>query len=877
VALATKKSPKHPLWHIAAISGSCSELTPLHGQRFLLFLCVVCALVSFNVYAAPVTGQIFELLQPDRASVAVRIWGDEFYQVVESLDGYTLVKDKDTGIICYAKLSDDENELLSTGIPVGGSLEGLGIEPHIRISQDAAAEKIRAARAGFAAADTQAEDTLGLDFTLPRLSEGNIRGICLIVDFPDEAGTIPPSDVNGFCNLPGYEAYGNSGSVHDYFYDVSDAHLTYTSYVPTDYYTAVHEKSYYDNPLESAGPKARELILEALNHLENSGFDFSQFDSDGDGLIDAVSCLYAGGYSSGWAMGLWPHSASFTAGSFTADGVSVSKYLITYLGGSPQIGIFCHETGHLLCNWPDLYDTDYDSRGVGRFCLMAYGGQVGTPVEPCAYLKDLSGWTNTTILTVPQTALSATAAQNSIFRYEHPTLSNEYFLIENRQQIGWDSSLPDSGIAIWHIDTDGWNNDQDMTPSYHYKVTLVQADGLWQLENNVNDGDSNDLWKAPDFTVFGPYYAAPNSTWWDTTASDFGILDVSAADPCMTFTFGLDPLEVIPDEDLYATGPETGPFSPPTTTYTLTNRGSAAIDYRISKTAPWLSLDDGTEMVDTLIDGTLEPDGTIDIELILNSNAETLTEGYYSDTVVFSNLTSGIDRARTITLGVFDPVIVVYEMDFNDGMPPDWTIVDGYSDGKTWTSTNPGNRSQAYWTEPFMIVDNWWADYVNMDEQLITQSIDCSNYQSVTLNFSHYFTRVTAVADVDISVDHSSWQNVARYTYKSWGNQQIPLPAADRQSTLRIRWRYVATDNDYYWGIDDVKITASCTTVYPGDLNRDCTVDPHDLRILVSRWLDVDCTTRNAWCYGADLNRSRIVNFHDLAALAADWLQGSHH
>ena len=876
MALATKKSPKHPLWHIAAISGSCSVLTPLHGQRFLLFLCVVCALVSLNVYAAPVTGQIFELLQPDGASVAVRIWGDEFYQVVESLDGYTLVKDKDTGVICYARLSEDGTELLSTGIPAGGSYEDLGIEPHIRISQDAAAEKIRAARAGFAAADTQAEDTVGLDFTLPRLSEGNIRGICLIVDFPDEEGTIPPSDVNGFCNQPGYAAYGNSGSVHDYFYDVSDARLTYTNYVPANYYTAVHEKSYYDNPDESAGPKARELILEALNYLEDTGFDFSQYDSDGDGLIDAVSCLYAGSYSSGWVMGLWPHSASFTAGSFTADGVSVSKYLITYLGGSPQIGIFCHETGHLLCSWPDLYDTEYDSRGVGRFCLMGYGGQGGTPVEPCAYLKDISGWANTTILTVPQTALSVTAAENSIFKYEHPTLSNEYFLIENRQQIGWDSSLPDSGIAIWHIDTDGWNNDQDMTPSYHYKVTLVQADGLWQLENNVNDGDSNDLWKAPDFTVFGPYYAAPNSTWWDTTASDFGILDVSAADPCMTFTFGLDPLEVIPDEDLYATGPETGPFSPPTTTYTLTNRGSAAIDYRISKTAPWLSLDDGTELVDTPINGTLEPDGTIDIELILNSNAETLTEGYYSDTVVFSNLTSGIDRARTITLGVFDPVIVVYQTDFNDGMPPDWTIVDGYSDGKTWTSTNPGNRSQVYWTEPFMIVDNWWADYVNMDEQLITQSINCSNYESVTLNFSHYFTRLTAVADVDISVDHSSWQNVARYTYKSWGNQQIPLPAADGQSTLRIRWRYVAA-GDYYWGIDDVKITASCATVYPGDLNRDCTVDPHDLRILVSRWLDVDCTTRNAWCYGADLNRSRIVNFHDLAALAADWLQGSHH
>jgi M6 family metalloprotease-like protein len=875
VALATTKSPKRRLWWLSTISGLDSEAVPVSWRCLLLFILVACALISSKASAAPVTGQIFKLPQPDGTAVEVRIWGDEFYQVVESLDGYVLVRDKGTGVICYASLSEDGTDILSTGIPAGRSCEALDIEPHIRISPEATGRKIRASRSGFAASNILAEDAVVLDVTLPRLSAGNIRGICLIVDFPDEAGTVPPSEVNDFCNQPGYAAYGNSGSIYDYFYDVSDAHLTYTNYVPPEYYTAVHQKAYYDNPGESAGPKARELILEALNHLESSGFDFSQYDSDDDGLIDAVTCLYAGGYSSGWAMGLWPHSASFTAGSFTADGVSASKYLITYLGGSPQIGIFCHETGHILCNWPDLYDTDYDSRGVGRFCLMGYGGQGGTPVEPCAYLKDISGWTNTNLLTVPQPALSVTSAVNSIFKYEHPTLTNEYFLIENRQKIGWDSSLPDSGIAIWHIDTDGWNNSQDMTHSYHYEVTLVQADGLWQLENNVNDGDSNDLWKAPDFTVFGPYYAAPNSTWWDGTAEDFGILDVSASDPCMTFTFGLDPLDLLPDEDFYATGPETGPFSPPGTTYTLTNRSSAAIDYRISKTAPWLSLDDGTGPIDTPIVGTLAPDGTIDIEIILNSNTETLTEGYYTDTIVFSNLTTGIDRARTITLGVFDPVIVVYKTDFNDGLPSDWTIVDGYGDKKTWTSTNPGNRSTAYWTEPFMIVDNWWAGFVNMDEQLITQSINCSNYQSVTLEFSHYFTRITAIADVDISIDHGTWQNVARYTYKSWGNQQIQLPAADRQNSLRIRWRYVAA-SDYYWGIDDVKITASCAAMYPGDLNRDCSVDLHDLRILVSRWLDGDCTTRNAWCYGADLNRSRIVNFHDLAAFAADWLQGAH-
>jgi len=875
VSSATKGGGKRYFRGVSRISGWASGMASVGRQLLLLCIFAAFALISSKAYGAPVRGGIFELRQPDGAAVAVRIWGDEFYQVVESLDGYTLIRDSHTGLICYARLSADGTELVSTGLRVGGSYEDLGIEPHIRILPQAAGRKIHVARARFAIGEMQVMDALGLAVTPLGISTGNVQGICLLVDFPDEAGTIPPSEVDSFCNQIGYTGYGNNGSVRDYFYDVSDGNLTYTSYVPAAYYTAIHKKSYYDDPNESVGPRARELILEALNHLENGGFDFSQYDSDGDGLIDAINCLYAGGCSSGWAKGLWPHSASFTAGSFTADGVSAYKYIIAYLGSSPKIGIFCHETGHLLCNWPDLYDTEYDSRGVGKFCLMSYGGQGGSPVEPCAYLKYISGWTNTTLLTVPQAGLSVAAGSNSIYKYEHPILPNEYFLIENRQQFDWDSPLPDAGIAIWHIDTDGWNNRQEMTPSSHYQVTLVQADGHWDLEKNVNGGDSNDLWKAPEFTVFGPYYAAPNSNWWDGTVSDFSILDISSTDPFMTFTYGLDPLEILPDEDFYATGPDGGPFSPPATTYILTNKGTVAIDYCVSKTEAWLSLDDGTGPTNDPLYGTLTPDGNIGIEVSLNSSAETLTEGYYSDTIIFSNLTSSIARAHSVMVGVFDPVVIIYETDFNDGLPAGWTIVDGYGDGKTWTSTNPGDRSSSYWTEPFMIVDNWWADGVNMDEQLITHSINCSNYQSVMLKFSHYFL-IPAVADVDISIHHGPWQNVAQYTYKSWGNQQIQLPSARQQSDVRIRWHYNA-QNSWYWGIDDVQITGSCATMYPGDLNHDCCVDLYDLRMLVSHWLDVDCATRNGWCYGADLNRSRTVSLHDLANLAKHWLEGVQH
>ncbi len=59
---------------------------------------------------------------------------------------------------------------------------------------------------------------------------------------------------------------------------------------------------------------------------------------------------------------------------FCADGVCTYRYQITNMGSALTLGTFCHENGHMLMGWPDLYDYGYDSTGAGVFCLMAYGG-----------------------------------------------------------------------------------------------------------------------------------------------------------------------------------------------------------------------------------------------------------------------------------------------------------------------------------------------------------------------------------------------------------------------------------------------------------------------------------------------------------------------
>ena len=496
---------------------------------------LIAVLASGAALAAPVWGKEHPLRQPNGEIVTVRIWGDEFYQVVESLDGYTLVRDPKTGIICYAELSPDGRELVSTGVRLGSAAKAaLTVPAHLRITAESRWEKVCAARVsrpgpGAIAAGAKA----------PPPYQGVTEGICLIVDFPDEPGTIPASSVNDFCNLEGYNENGNDGSVRDYYYDVSTGVLTYTSFVAADYYTAVHEKSYYDHNIDDGGAMARALIYEALTALDSGGFDFSQYDVNDDGFVDAVNCLYAGYTLSGWSRGLWPHSGVLFP-PFQADGVMVLQYQMTDMEDFLTIGTYCHENGHLLCLWPDLYDYGYESRGLGWHCLMAAGNHRNggrNPVSPCAYLKEGAGWATPHVLTgTEQLGVTVTAGINDICRYPHPTNPYEYFLIENRQQTGRDAYLPDAGLAVWHADQQGSNNYEEMTPERHYRVTLVQADGDWDLEHNANSGDSTDYYKAPAYTECGPD-TAPDTSWWDTSASYLRISNVSVSGPTMTFDF----------------------------------------------------------------------------------------------------------------------------------------------------------------------------------------------------------------------------------------------------------------------------------------------------------------------------------------------------
>jgi M6 family metalloprotease-like protein len=490
----------------------------------------------------PFSGEQFTFYNPDGSEIRVLGWGNQFEAVFETLEGYTVVKDPESGFYEYAMLSSDRESLVPSGTRVGvAEPESLGLPQHVRAPRATTRANAELAhdeggvqrrwevrrerrRARLeAAADAEEEPELAG-------TTGDYVGLCMLVQFPDVPATILQGEVDNFCNQPGYTGFGNNGSAYDYFLAVSDGKLRYTNVV-TAYYTSQHPRAHYTDPAIPYGTRARELIIEALDSLVAGGFDFSVLSSDSGNFVYALSVFYAGPRVNNWSEGLWPHSWALATPYNASPTKQFSDYQITDMGTQLTLRTFCHENGHMVCDFPDLYDYGGEGNGVGHYCLMCFGGSNTNPTQVDAYLKHIAGWTSkSTILTPAMTAVVAAGSNDFLI---HKRNATEYFIMENRQQSGRDTALPDAGLAIWHVDELGSNNNEQMTPSQHYECSLEQADKRFDLEKMVNAGDVEDLYGGPTAVSFGDG-TTPNSKWWDGSGSGLEIEQVSMPGPSMT-------------------------------------------------------------------------------------------------------------------------------------------------------------------------------------------------------------------------------------------------------------------------------------------------------------------------------------------------------
>lgn len=483
-------------------------------------------------------GEMLTFGQENGPEVQLKVFGDEFCSRHEEPSGYTVIYDSSTGLFCYARL--EGNSLRSTGVPLTKA-PPLGLVRHLQesvIERRARTERRRlagmpptvGARAGLMR-DFAPNNGL-LDGT--PLSTGQVRGLTILVEFQDVKTTVTKTDVEELLNGVNYSRNGNICSVREYYRLVSNGKLDYTNLVVGPF-TLGRKRSYYVQNL---------VVPEALQLALNAGVDMTQFDSLGRGILDALNVLYAG--QTQYLGELWPHNSYID---LAAGPKRTELYMLTSLGRTSAdltIGTFCHESGHLLCRFPDLYDygqRDGDnirSAGIGVFCLMGSGNHLDSGLSPspvCGYLRYLAGWCDKVQdLTVPGEFEAQPGDYGTVFRYPS-SKPNEYFVVENRTKTGLDRGLPSSGLAVYHCDILGSNEHQEGSTAHHYQCALLQADGHRDLELNVNPGDGSDLFGAVQGIALSSA-STPSTREWDGRDSGLVIADIQSDDETIKFKVG---------------------------------------------------------------------------------------------------------------------------------------------------------------------------------------------------------------------------------------------------------------------------------------------------------------------------------------------------
>ncbi len=324
-------------------------------------------------------------------------------------------------------------------------------------------------------------------------TQGDIRSLIILVNYADVSFVIPDPQqaFSRMLNEEGYSENGGTGSARDYFLANSFGNFrpTFDVYGPV---TLPRKRAYYGGG-DGQATHYSEMVIDACDLLQDE-IDWSKYDINEDGEIDNIFIYFAGHNEAegGPEESVWPHRAYVYT---NEDGASIRYYyqgadgkkywlwdyactseLTDYQGARMcGIGTFCHEFSHVL-GLDDLYDTsDGEHYTVGQWDIMSqgnYNNDGRTPPSYSAFERFWLGWLTPEELTEAQDLLLEPlntsnkaylmAASKHNLNGTNPN-PKEYWMIENRQRVGWDAPdgcLPGTGLLITHItwNQSRWNN-----------------------------------------------------------------------------------------------------------------------------------------------------------------------------------------------------------------------------------------------------------------------------------------------------------------------------------------------------------------------------------------------------------------------------------
>ena len=362
------------------------------------------------------------------------------------------------------------------------------------------------------------------------------RGLVILVNFKDLAFETSKEEMDSMLTGQNYTrdytytyrgkkySVTSQGSARQYFEDASFGQYNLQLDVVGPVTVSKNMADYGGNNSYGSDKNPEGMIKEACE-LVNDSVDYTHYDNDNDGYVDFVYVIYAGyGEADGGdANTIWPHAwylYSAAGKRCQLDGKVVDLYacgneMDFYTKHHTGIGTFCHEFSHVL-GLPDLYDTNLDQphgqKTFGSWSILDYGpynNEGNTPPMYSAYERFFMGWLTPRLITEPEDVvleelnskqeallISTTDQHNLIGNDPNPT---KFYLLENRQQEGWDTYLPGHGMMLTYVQYtyNKWYQNTVNNTAKSMGVDLIEADGKTPTSTqNGYDGKAKDLFPA---------------------------------------------------------------------------------------------------------------------------------------------------------------------------------------------------------------------------------------------------------------------------------------------------------------------------------------------------------------------------------------------
>lgn len=489
-------------------------------KKSLLLFTAVC--LSVSAMAVPAHPGKRLVQQPDGSTIEMYVHGDEIYHY------YT----------------DAENNLLQKD--ANGFWQ--------RTSETVSDDVIRARRAASRVQHRAA---------IRRVGGANLisKGLVILTQFKDTKfkSENTKAAFEEMLNGDSYTYNGATGSVKKYFQDQSSNTFTPTFVVYGPVTLTGNQATYGGNDSYGYDIGVGKMVKEAVQlAYQQYGIDFSEFDADGDGEVDFVDILYAG-YGEAdsedenavwpceWSLSSSDVGTYLTLGGKKIDTFSCHQELDGYgsmKGKRSGIATACHEFGHVF-GLPDFYDTEYKNPTLGDWDIMdggSYNNNGRTPPAYSGYERMFTGWAKARVLNSPENVtlqelqssqevlvISETGVHNLSGSNPNP---KTFFILENRQQTGWDKYLPGHGMLIWKIQYNAswWSgNTVNNRAVASQGVALVPADGKVDYTSAQGQvqatGDAGDPYPGTSHvTEYSPY-------------ENYPITDIREQDGVITFKF----------------------------------------------------------------------------------------------------------------------------------------------------------------------------------------------------------------------------------------------------------------------------------------------------------------------------------------------------